>query len=243
MNDTLGTARGAVMRRIAVLFACWTLLVPIGQEAMGQDAPIALDAQLLQEVYHSESRAFQVTMQAADWSAFPVFYAAPAAAWGGAWLIRDTNDFTDAYRLTVTAAATYGAVIGLKEWIERPRPYRVMPGIEARNPEFQPRGPQYDSFALPSGHAALSFALVTSWSLSHPKWYVIAPGATWATSVALSRVWLGVHYPSDIVAGALLGTAIGVGVHLLAPLITPGFLEDGVGSSTAPPMLQLRIQL
>jgi membrane-associated phospholipid phosphatase len=94
---------------------------------------------------------------------------------------------------------------------------------------------------MPSGHASLAAAIAMSWSLSHPKWYVIAPGAVWASSVALSRVWLGVHYPSDILAGTLLGAGIGVGVHLLGPVITPAFLEGDDGSAP-PPMVNVQIR-
>ena len=220
--------QGTAMQSIAVLFVFGVLLGGV-LLAHGQPRAEPLDTRLLRGVYGSDSRVLRATMQAADASAFPVFYAAPVAAWGGAALLRDTGDFTDAYRLTVTAAATYGAVVGLKVLIQRPRPYRTVPGVTARKANYRAGGAEYGSFAMPSGHAALSFALASSWSLSHPRWYVIAPGAAWAASVALSRVWLGVHYPSDILVGALLGTGIGVGVHLLAPLITPGFWSQRHG--------------
>lgn len=231
-----------MVRCIAVLFVWGLLLAPMGPAAVGQDRPASFDVRAVEAVYDSDSQVLRATMRAADASAFPVFYGAPVAAWGGAWLLRSPSDFSDAYRLTLTMAATYGAVVGLKAWIKRPRPYRTVAGIEARSPKYRPGGSEYGSFAMPSGHAALSFALATSWGLSHPRWYVIAPGATWAASVALSRVWLGVHYPSDVVAGALLGTAIGAGVHLMGALITPGFLEADGNGGTPPPMLRLRIQ-
>jgi membrane-associated phospholipid phosphatase len=234
--------QGTAMRPIAVLFV-FGILLGWGLPAHGQPGAEPLDWHLVRTAHESESPVLRFTMRGADASAFPVFYGAPIAAWGGAALFRDTGDFTDAYRLTVTSAAAYGAVVGLKVLIQRPRPYRTVPGITARKAKYQVGGAEYRSFAMPSGHAALSFALAASWSLSHPRWYVIAPGAAWATSVALSRVWLGVHYPSDILAGALLGTGIGVGVHLLAPLITPGFLEPEAGTRAAPPMIQLRIRL
>ncbi|MDO9339524.1 MAG: phosphatase PAP2 family protein, partial [Bacteroidales bacterium] len=42
-------------------------------------------------------------------------------------------------------------------------------------------------------------------TLAYPKWYIIVPSYTWASTVAYSRMDLGVHYPSDVLIGALVG--------------------------------------
>jgi membrane-associated phospholipid phosphatase len=60
--------------------------------------------------------------------------------------------------------------------------------------------------SFPSGHAAAAFSLATSLAIRHPKWYVIVPSFTWASLVGYSRLYLGVHYPSDILAGAIVGS-------------------------------------
>lgn len=59
--------------------------------------------------------------------------------------------------------------------------------------------------SFPSAHTSAAFSTATSLCLAYPKWYVIAPAMTWATYVGYSRVYLGVHYPSDVLAGAVLG--------------------------------------
>ena len=65
--------------------------------------------------------------------------------------------------------------------------------------------PDADSPSFPSGHTAAAFSLATSLSITYPKWYVIAPSAVWACGVGFARMNQGVHYPSDVVAGAAIG--------------------------------------
>ena len=223
-----------------VVLLCWMVAAPLYGQSVGEPAGTAssLDERLLLSVYTIESPAFRGVMRAADASAYPVFLGAPVAAWGGAWLIRDDGDFTDAYRLTLSQAVTTVAVIGLKRLIRRPRPYAALPGITARTSDAT----LGDSFSMPSGHASTAFTLATSWSLSHDQWYVVVPSFVWAGSVALSRLWLGVHYPSDVLTGSLIGAAVGVGVHLLGPQITPDVLEKDEPERMLP-MLHLRFAL
>lgn len=230
--------------RVRVLFILVLALglgAPQPGNAQGIEAREALDRQLLRGIYQVKAPAFRALMRGADYSAYPVFVGAPIAAWGGVWLLRDGDDRSDAYQLTLTQVMTYLGVVGLKHAIRRPRPYHDVPGIQARKALYQPQGRKRSTFAFPSGHAALSFAIVTSWSLSHPRWYVIGPGAAWATSVALSRVWLGLHYPSDVLGGAVLGIAIATGVHLLGDTLTPGFVENG--ATPMRPSVRLRFRL
>ncbi|WP_218919337.1 phosphatase PAP2 family protein [Longibacter salinarum] len=158
-------------------------------------------------------------------SAYPVFYGGLPAAWIGVWAIRGSDDFTDVYRLTVTQGATFLTVTALKRLFGRPRPFMTVAGVRSRSASYGRSIDDGQFASLPSGHASLSVALATSWSLSHPYWYVIAPAAVWAGGVSLSRPYLGVHYPSDILFGAVLGAGIAVAVHLLRGSITPAVFK------------------
>ena len=89
-------------------------------------------------------------------------------------------------------------MMALKYSINRPRPYKTYPDY------IFPKGSE-GSPSFPSGHTSMAFSVATSLSISYPKWYVIAPSMLWATSVGYSRMNIGVHYPTDVAAGAVLG--------------------------------------
>jgi membrane-associated phospholipid phosphatase len=87
----------------------------------------------------------------------------------------------------------------LKKMVQRERPYITYLYIDKKDAG--------GGYAFPSGHTSAAFCSATSLSLLFPKWYVIAPAYIWAASVGYGRMYEGVHYPSDVLAGAMVGAA------------------------------------
>ena len=86
---------------------------------------------------------------------------------------------------------------GMKQVIKRDRPYVTYPFIVKRDVG--------GSYSFPSGHTSAAFCTATSLSLLFPKWYVIVPSYLYAATVGYARMYQGVHYPSDVLAGAVVG--------------------------------------
>lgn len=103
-----------------------------------------------------------------------------------------------AYETGASLVIAAGSGLVLKEIIRRDRPYVKYPGLFYKK--------QNESgYSFPSNHTSLAFATATSLSLAFPRWYVIAPSFAFAAATGYSRLYLGVHYPSDVLGGALVG--------------------------------------
>ena len=96
----------------------------------------------------------------------------------------------------------------LKHVVVRERPWTVFP-------ESVVVGPHEMTSSFPSAHTAVSFALATAVALRWPRAGKVA--YLLAIGVGLSRIVMGMHYPSDVVAGAVLGSGMSTMLGVLWP--------------------------
>jgi undecaprenyl-diphosphatase len=108
--------------------------------------------------------------------------------------------YTAATILLNTATTTL-----LKNVVKRERPYHTYTGIFPNKIE--------SDYAFPSGHTSSAFATATSLAITTKKWYVAVPAFAWSASVGYSRIYLGQHYPSDVIMGAFVGASSAIVCH------------------------------
>jgi undecaprenyl-diphosphatase len=102
-----------------------------------------------------------------------------------------------------------GVVLAIKLLVRRERPQGEWGGIYRNT----------DPHSFPSGHSARSFLIAVLAVALAPVWLAILL-CIWAPLVALARVAMGVHYLSDVVAGAVLGTIVAlIGLQIYQPMV------------------------
>jgi membrane-associated phospholipid phosphatase len=164
------------------------------------------DIRCLRYFNHPPNAGLDKAMRITSGSVAPMMIAVPAGLLGYNLYTKAENPQRAVpFIVGGSVIATSAICLGLKYGVNRERPFVAYNDIEQRTD----CGP----YSFPSAHTGNAFALATSLSLCYPKWYVIVPAYTWAIAVGYSRMRLGVHFPSDVLMGALIGSACAYGSY------------------------------
>lgn len=145
----------------------------------------------------------------------PILNAVTLTGWKGAFLIfasivmiafRKTRRTGICSLLALTIGALFTNII-VKNAVARPRPYDFDASLRAW---WEYAGSHFESdFCFPSGHMTAACGFTTGFVLSRGKKWVI-PGVVYVILMGISRLFLIVHYPSDILGGLVFGVCAGV---------------------------------
>lgn len=102
--------------------------------------------------------------------------------------------------LSLAALALGGLLtnVTLKQMVARIRPWHTVDGLVFLVNEADPN-------SFPSGHTCAAFAVAGIWFRALPKRWMRITGIVMAVLMGLSRLYVGVHFPSDVLAGAMVG--------------------------------------
>lgn len=155
------------------------------------------DIDLVKKINGNESNFRNKYFKATSQSVFVFNIAAPAGVFIAGLKSHDKKMQQDAIYMAGGFLASAIVTQGLKVIIKRDRPFVTYSFIVKRDAG--------GGYSMPSGHTTAAFCTATSLSLLFPKWYVIAPCYLYAASVGYARMYQGVHYPTDVLAGAVVG--------------------------------------
>jgi membrane-associated phospholipid phosphatase len=157
-----------------------------------------IDINLLNAINSSKTHPSSTTVfKDISYSSYALSIAAPVTVFSIGLIKKDKTIRSRSYQMAAGIGLAMSMSVLLKHSVNRTRPYETYNFIVPKVKEH--------SASFPSGHTTAAFETATSLSLNFPKWYVILPAYTWASAVGYSRMYLGVHYPSDVAAGMLIG--------------------------------------
>jgi membrane-associated phospholipid phosphatase len=143
---------------------------------------------------------------------------------------RANNNYYDensSVLLALSEGLSAGITFGIKNIFRRERPFETLSNVHYNKSKFL-----LDRYSFPSGHSAMSFSMATSLTLRYPDKPMLISGLfLYSTVVSLGRIYLGVHYPSDVLAGMLIGSGSAAIIYSLRKEIIKGknnlFRESG----------------
>lgn len=155
---------------------------------------------LLSQIYTDSSASKISAAKGLSVSVVPVSAALPAGILITGLVKKDSALIEKGIKASVAYALNAAVSLGLKYAVDRRRPFAAYPNLFTARDHVGP-------YSFPSGHTSFAFAAATSATMSFPKWYVAVPAYAWAAGAGWSRMQLGVHYPTDVLMGAVVGTA------------------------------------
>lgn len=165
------------------------------------------DYQGMQSLHSNRNQNLDPFFKVVTHSVTPVMFALPIGSLG-TWVITKDKNYLRKTFMQLEAMAINGLItLSLKELVKRPRPFVTYPEFD----NLVSAG----SYSFPSGHTSSAFNTATALTMSCPKWYFIVPAYTWASLAGYSRIHLGVHYPTDVLMGAIVGSGSAVAGYYL----------------------------
>jgi undecaprenyl-diphosphatase len=218
MSDSFVRYLNLQQSRLRILSLCTAALqlLVLFSPAFSQPDPSNLDVRLFRSINNSQSQFKSSLLGVTDNSVWPIAVATPISLTIYGLLSDRDETFESGVLLGCTEVLEYSVSSLLKVGVRRGRPYKALAHVNTGHLDSA------DPYSFPSGHTAGAFAIATMLALRYsknPEVYI--PAFVWAGLVGYGRIYFGLHYPSDVLGGALVGAGSSLLVYKYKDEILP----------------------
>jgi membrane-associated phospholipid phosphatase len=168
------------------------------------------DIKLVRTINNSRSGFLDKSLTVTDYSVLPVAVILPASMIAYSRVKKKNYDENTGILLALSEVSNAVLTTGIKYIVKRPRPYITLKNVNLK------KGILADPYSFPSGHTGTAFSMATALVLRYPKYpQVYIPAYLWGLIVGYGRIYFGMHYPTDVLGGAVLGSVTAVGIYSL----------------------------
>ncbi len=209
---------------IAILFIltlCQSTLSQ-GFREIGPDTSISepqnIDVSLFRTINNARNGFSNTMIPVSDKSVLPVSLVLPVGLAGLSRANKNYYDENSAVLLGLSEITSTLLTASIKYTVKRDRPY-----VNLKNVYLNKDNSPTDRYSFPSGHTAMAFSIATLLTLRYPdKPAIIAGSFLYAGLIGYGRIYLGVHYPSDVLGGMLVGAGSAALIYSLQKEIIKG---------------------
>jgi len=190
--------------------------------------PDNFDVKLFRSINNNRSNFLNKALTVTDYSVLPAAVIIPGGLFWYGRANHKNYDENTGVLIAFSEATSVVLTAALKYIVKRPRPYISLSKVQVR------KGILSDPYSFPSGHTSTAFSVATELALRYPKYpQVYVPAYLWGLIVGYGRVYFGMHYPSDVLGGAVLGSLSAIGIYSLRTEIL-GFKNRVFGEENKP---------
>lgn len=168
------------------------------------------DVKLFRCINNNRSGFLNSVLTITDYSVLPVAIVLPGTLFAYSRAKNRTYDENSAVLIACSEAVSTTITLGIKYLVKRPRPYKTLSNVHLN------KGLLGDPYSFPSGHTTIAYSIATSLVLRYPEYpQIYMPAYVYGLIVGYGRIYFGMHYPIDVLGGAVLGSLSAIGVYSL----------------------------
>lgn len=195
-----------------LLLTLYTFQSPTYSDSLRQNSckdSLSCDAAIVYSLTNLRNPTLVNTSQFISNSLVPISIALPSAHLIYGYASSDRKAVLNGFLIGTSELLQFSVMTGIKSIVQRERPFIAHKDCIIPN--------DTESFwSFPSGHSGGSACLATILSLRYNHWAVTTTAITYSLYTMFARMHLGVHYPTDVAAGALVGVGSGILIHSLS---------------------------